>query len=106
MHSAVALSYWICYFDIVWISEIFCILMFCLVTPERLFIFRQLAGVQYVYLSQNAERTLLGHLSASAIFNNLLPCRCKNSTAKIVKLYEYLSNIDIKILYVRKSITF
>ena len=58
----------------------------CLVTPERLWIFHQLTGVQYVYLSQNAERTLLGHLSASAIFNNLLPCRCKNSIAKITQI--------------------
>lgn len=58
--------------------------------------FCQLAGVQYIYLSQNAERTLLGHLSASAIFNNLLPCRCKNFITKLIKLYEHLSNIIIK----------
>ena len=66
-----------------WFSEEFVSLIDPLVTPERLWIFCQLTGVQYVYLSQNAERTLLGHLSASAIFNNLRPCRCKNSITKI-----------------------
>lgn len=56
--------------ETVLVSAICLILPFGFVTPERLWIFYQLTGAQYVYLGQNAERTLLGHLSASAIFNN------------------------------------
>ena len=71
--------------ETVLVSAICLILPFGFVTPERLWIFRQLTGIQYGYLNRNAERTLLGHLSTSAIINNLMPCCCKNSITNIDK---------------------